>query len=176
MNQEEYKKASNEIFQLDIDQVQYLNILVEGSLQKNIRFDRPEDLREMIEVLKADIMQESYVDSVYFQGRGSTIELVSKGERYSYLNFKPTYKGLNKWLEERNLLERAKIMPEDISYIQVMKWDPDKKDMNIEEFVLQLEKRSDVLKITDQKQVEEILDNSAGWIRNPSGFALLQVW
>lgn len=170
---DEYKQASNEIFQLDVDQIQYLNILAEGSLQKNIRFDKPEDLREMIEVLKADIMEESYSDSVYFQGRGSTVELVGKGDRYSYLNFKPTYKGLNKWLEEKNLLERAKIMPEDISYIQVAKWEPDDEKLNGEELVPRLEKRSDVLKITDQKQVDEILNNSTGRTRNPSYTVIL---
>jgi ABC-2 type transport system permease protein len=160
---EEFKHASNEIFEVDVDEIKYMNMMAEGSIQKSMMFKSREELNEIIEVLKVDILEESYTDYVYYQGRGSMIELVTEGDRYIYLNLKPTYKGMHKWLEERDLLERVKLMPEDISSIQVVEADPDSEIGDIEGFLAQLETRSDVLRIADSKQIEEILNNAASW-------------
>ena len=57
----------------------------EGPMQKSIRINNSEDIREMIDLLKEDIIAESYADKIYFQSRGTHIELFLDREHQIYL-------------------------------------------------------------------------------------------
>ena len=70
-------------------------------MQKSIRINNSEDIREMIDLLKEDMIAESYADKVYFQGRGTHIELFLDREHQIYLNLQPNFTRVNQWLEER---------------------------------------------------------------------------
>ena len=118
---EEYKRATHEIFHLDGDQVDYLNITANGPLNKSVTIRNPEDVQEFITVFQDDVLGESYEDSVYYQDYGSSVEFFIGKDHFAYLNIKPTYKGIQQWLKERELLERTRVMPEDIASIQIVK-------------------------------------------------------
>lgn len=159
---EEYKRASNEIFKLKPDQVNHLTITSNGPGNKFVTFNHPQDIKGIFEVIQADILEESYADSQYFQDRGS-IEIHIQKDHYIYMSFKPSYLNLNKWLKDKGLLEKATMMPEDVSYIQVGKWNKeDLHQMDPEQIAEEFDKRPDVLKVSDKKQIDEIL-NKAGW-------------
>lgn len=159
----EYKQASNELFQVDVNDIQSINIMSEGPVQKSMRFNDPEDIKEMIALLKEDMIAEPYADMIYYQGRGSYIELFIDREHLINLNLKPNYTRVNTWLEERDLLDRVKVMPDEIDYIQVVKWEPGMEEvLDVERFLEQLKDRTDVIRITDAEQMKDVV-NHAGW-------------
>ena len=71
----EYKQTANELFQVNVNDIRSVNMSSEGPMQKSIRINNSEDIREMIDLLKEDMIEESYADKIYFQGRGIHIEL-----------------------------------------------------------------------------------------------------
>jgi ABC-2 type transport system permease protein len=158
---EEYKKASNEIFTIDPDQMKQLTISANGPAHKSISFSSKEELKELLEIIQEDILAESYADSSYFQGRGSHIEILVKKDHFVVLEFKPTYKKLSSWLEERDLLERARVSPEDLEQIQVAPWDGDLY-VDPQDIAQQLKNSAEVLAVSDPNQVGDLLD-SAGY-------------
>ncbi|MCM3584147.1 DUF6449 domain-containing protein [Mesobacillus maritimus] len=159
----EYKMASNEIFHIDADEVEYLNIIGNGPGKWTVPFRIEKDLKEIIELLRADILVESYEDQNYYSGRGSNIEIFLGKDHYVYLDFKPTYKGLEKWLKDRELLNQTTIVPEDISSIKIIEWDS--KEMTHPDLIEEkIENSTEVLEIKDIKQIKEVLTN-AGWGR-----------
>ena len=64
----EYKQTANELFQVDVNDIRSVHMRSEGPMQKSIRINNSEDIREMIDLLKEDMIAESYADKVYFQG------------------------------------------------------------------------------------------------------------
>ncbi|WP_404332679.1 DUF6449 domain-containing protein [Mesobacillus maritimus] len=166
---EEYKRATNEIFHLDVNQIKHLTIHGNAPGKSQVTFTNQTELQELIEVIQGDILAESYQDRTYFGGRGSTIELLVDKDHFVHLEFKPTYKGLMKWLETHELLDQAMVMPEDISKVLIAKWNEDDNSDESpihfpEQIAEDMETRSDVLNITDKDQIGELL-NSAGWGR-----------
>lgn len=171
-NSEEYKRASDEIFKVDPVDVKQLTITANGGINKYITFTKPAEIKEIVEAVRNDLLAESYQDREYFMDRGSMIEIQFGKENWIHFNFRPTFQGLTKWLNERDLLERVKVMPEDISYMQIVEWDSynHKVDDNGEwrifymdpnEIVKDMEKVPDLLKVTEKEQIKEILENAA---------------
>jgi ABC-2 type transport system permease protein len=166
---EEYKRASNEIFHLNVNQIKHLTIHGNAPGKSQVTFSDQNELQELIAVIRNDILAESYQDRHYFGGRGSTIEILVDKDHFVHLEFKPTYKGLTKWLETHELMEQAMVIPEDISKVQIAKWNEDDESDESpihfpEQIAEEMETRTDVLNITDKDQIQEIL-NSAGWGR-----------
>jgi ABC-2 type transport system permease protein len=166
---EEYKRATNEIFHLNIDEINQLTIHGNGPGKTHITFNDREELQELIKVIQSDILAESYQDRTYFGGRGSTIEIHMEKDHFVHLDFKPTYKGLTKWLETHELLDQAMVIPEDVSRVLIAEWKEeehayDSPEHYPEQVAEEMETRSDVLNVTETDQIGEIL-NKAGWGR-----------
>ena len=159
----EYKQTANELFQVDVNDIRSVYMRSEGPMQKSIRINNSEDIREMIDLLKEDMIAESYADKIYFQGRGTHIELFLDREHQIYLNLQPNFTRVNQWLEERDLLNSVKVTPDDIAYVQAVQWEPGMEEIwDGEAFLAQIKDRSDIVKITDSEQINEIT-NHAGW-------------
>jgi ABC-2 type transport system permease protein len=164
-NSEEYKRATNEIFHLSVEQIEHLTIHANGPGKRNITFNDRSELEELMKVLQSDVLAETYQDRNYFGGRVSTIEILVGKDHFVHLEFKPSYKGLTKWLEAHELLDQAMVMPEDIEKVQIAKWNKnDDADILPEQIAEEMETRSDVLNVTDKDQIGGIL-NSVGWGR-----------
>ena len=70
---------------------------------------------------------------------------------------------MNQWLEERDLLSSVKVTPDDIAYVQAVQWEPGMEEIwDVEALLAQIKDRTDVVKITDSEQINEIT-NQAGW-------------
>ena len=84
-------------------------------------------------------------------------------EHQIYLNLQPNFTRVNQWLEERDLLNSVKITPNDIAYVQAVQWEPGMEEIwDGAAFLAQIKDRSDIVKITDSEQINEIT-NHAGW-------------
>lgn len=166
---EEYKRATNEIFHLNVNQIKHLTIHGNAPGKSQVTFTNQTELQELIEIIQGDILSESYQDRAYFGGRGSTIEILVDKDHFVHLEVKPTYEGLTKWLETHELLDEAMVMPKDISKVLIAKWNKDDYSDESpihfpEQIAEEMETRADVLNITDKDQIGELL-NSAGWGR-----------
>ncbi|MBM4762760.1 DUF6449 domain-containing protein [Bacillus sp. B15-48] len=157
----EYKVASNEIFHIDVESVNHVSFRANGPGKRDVIIHDQEELKELIKVLQADNLNESHEDSVYFSGRGSMIEFFIGDNYYLYLHFKPTYNQLNQWLEERNLLKQTRVVPDDLSSIEIVKWDSIEFTHH-EDISGKIANSDEVMKITDKEQMDEVLNN-AGW-------------
>ena len=51
----EYKQTAIELFQVDVNDIRSVYMRSEGPMQKSIRINNSEDIREMIDLLKEDI-------------------------------------------------------------------------------------------------------------------------
>lgn len=168
---EEFKRATNEVFKVDPEELLQIQISANGPVEKSINITKMEDLKEMLEAIQKDILAESYVDREYFRERGSWIEIQFGKDRWIHMSFRPTFHELNKWLTEKGLIDQAKVVPEDVSYMQVVKWnamkmeDPDARFepsyIDPDYIVNEMEKVSDLLKVTDKEEIEELLSNTS---------------
>ncbi|WP_053363041.1 DUF6449 domain-containing protein [Bacillus sp. FJAT-27251] len=157
---EEYKKASNEIFSIEPEQMKHITISANGPVHKSISFSNREELKDLLQAIQEDVLTESYTDSRYFQGGGSHIEIMLNKDHYVVLEFKPTYKKLGSWLEERNLLERAKVTPEDLGQVLVALWDGG-SHVDPTDAAQRLKNTAKVLEVREPEQIRDLLETAS---------------
>ncbi|SEN22135.1 ABC-2 type transport system permease protein [Mesobacillus persicus] len=171
---EEYKRATNEIFHLNINHIDQITISANGPGKRNVTINDIDEIKELVQVLQGDILAESYQDQIYFSGRGPSIEVFLDKDHFAYFEFKPTYKGVTKWLEDREVLDQARVMPEDISSVQIAEWNEKDYEYDFpEQIVEKMENNSDVLKVIEKEEIGEILNNS-GWGRTHKYIVVLR--
>lgn len=160
----EYKKTSNEIFNLQNNKVEKITISAKGPFEKRVTIYEPDDVKQVLELLREDVMAESYEDSQYFQGSGSQIEFPMEKDQFMNMELRPSYHKLNAWLKEKELLDKARVTSDDISHVVVAKSDGF-NEYNSDENIKDIEARDDVLKITDKEKIDLSL-HQAGWNMN----------
>lgn len=158
---EEFKRNTKEIFEINEEKVETIKVRANGYVDKVATIVESKDIQEAIAALRADELAESYEDGTYFQNRGAGIEIHLGKDKYVHLDFKPSYTQFTNWLKEHDLLDRARVMSDDISHVVVMEGrysdyvDP-------AEVINDIESKGDFLKITDKEQIDMAL-NKAGW-------------
>ena len=157
----EYKLATNPIFKIKESEIKSVNIRAHGPLNKQITLSNPGEIKEALSSLREDVLAESYEDSLYYQNRGSTVEFYLGNDRFvAASEFKPIYKNLTKWLNEKGLLDRATVTREDFSQVLVFKGELTDLD-DYERMKQQIENSNITLKITDKAQMEELFNNAS---------------
>ena len=154
---EEYKRTTKEIFQVDENKANKISITANMPVGKNVVISNPEEIKEGIQALKADILNESYLDEMYYQGRGSSIDILIGDKRSIYFNFNPSYHQFSKWLNDKQLLNSATVTSTDIDHILVAKMAV-KDFIDPADIIKDVENQVDILKITDKKQIEQSLN------------------
>jgi ABC-2 type transport system permease protein len=159
---EEYKLNSNEIFNVNEKEVEQISISVNGPISKRVTISEPGDVKEVLGLLREDLLAESYEDSQYFQSGGSSIEFhMDTRDHFMNMEFKPSYLKFTEWLKNKELLDQARVTSDDISHVLVAKGDAfDWYDKEPE--IKEIEQSGDVLKFTDKEQIELSL-NHTGW-------------
>ncbi|UQD52131.1 multidrug ABC transporter permease [Bacillus methanolicus] len=160
---EEYKLATNELLRIDENEADKLTIMPKGSVNKSAVITDPADLKEAIKILKEEVLQESYEDISSNREAFSDIEILLKNNKRIHAEWKTSYQHFEDWLRNKGLLENARIMPDEISHILVIKQKdfPNNSDMEVEDLFQKLERKGEALKITDKKQIEECLKNTS---------------
>ncbi|SFB07001.1 DUF6449 domain-containing protein [Bacillus sp. cl95] len=165
----EFKMMTKEIFEINEDKIETIKVRANGYVDKVATISEPEDIQEAIAALRADELAESYEDGAYFQNRGSSIEIHLGKDKFLHLDFKPSYVQFTNWLKEHDLLDRAKVMSDDISHVVVMERKySDYVDPDV--VINDIKANGDFLKITDKEQIDQAL-NKAGWNFYNSNYA-----
>ena len=161
LESKEYKLAANPLFKVKDSRIKTMNIRANGPSNKELVLSDPQEIKEAIHALREDVLAESYADSLYFQGRGSSIELALEGEGTVYAGeVKPVYLHFIRWLEEKQLLERTVITAEDISHVLVVKGETTNTD-SVDELKRELEGKNNSLNIKKNGQIKELLDQAS---------------
>jgi ABC-2 type transport system permease protein len=155
----EYKLSTNEIFKLKENKIKTIDIRTNGPMNKMVTISNPTEIKEAISILKADVLAETYEDSVYFQNGGSSMDFYL-GKDHQFFNFeiKPTYLKFSEWLKEKNLFDQAKITADDLSHVVVAKVESTDRD-DPKKIIRDVEKSGISLDVTDKKQIELLLNN-----------------
>ncbi|WP_249365699.1 DUF6449 domain-containing protein [Cytobacillus citreus] len=165
---DEYKRTTNEIFNVNVDQIEKITIRPVEPISKKAVIVDPEDLKEMLSILKEEINRATYEETQDFNGPNSIIEIMQRNDKNISMEWRVSYKQLEQWLSEKGLLENARVNASDISKIYVAR--KDDLELNFaggysyEEVFDEMESHSNTLKITDKNKIETILQNANSYI------------
>jgi ABC-2 type transport system permease protein len=120
----EYKKMYNVILNIDynssIDKISINPIFA----NKNVTITNPKEIKEAIEILKNDVLNETYKDIMAEDDVWANIIIsssdVKKIQRID-LSWKKSYKGFENWLKQKGYYTKARTMPEDVDYALIEK-------------------------------------------------------
>lgn len=166
----EYKMSCYDIFDLDINHINYINIDPELDNRFNgIKIIDPKEIRDMLNAIKKDILDETYEESIDNKSPWARIkiypdDLKSIEKDYIYISWEKHYTHLSSWLKSNGYYEKSRVMPKDIDYILIGK--PSEKLKNSNSYSsselekeLQENKNKERLEIKDKEQIEEVLIN-----------------
>lgn len=155
----DYKFAVMPIFKVPEEKIKTVNIRANGPLNKQVTLSDPEEIKEALSTLRADILAESYEDSLYFQDRGSTVEFLLNNKHYvEPVDFKPIYRNLSHWLKKKELLDRAAVTADDFSHVLVVKSDTTNHDVSENALKQELEGKENSVDIKNKRQIGELLN------------------
>ncbi|PLR84326.1 DUF6449 domain-containing protein [Bacillus sp. V33-4] len=157
----EYKNASNEIFLVDTEEVDKITITPRGMRTKNAVIADSKDIKEAITILKEDAKLETYEQMNHFAYINSDVELLLDNDKRIFFEWKRSYKQFEQWLDDKNLLAEASLLPEDINYILVA----DKQDLVPDPYIAfddhtllkKLEEEGKVLKIENKDEISSMI-------------------
>ncbi|WP_026477841.1 DUF6449 domain-containing protein [Alkaliphilus transvaalensis] len=125
----------------------------------------PVEIQEAIEIIKQEIRNADYDDLYDMREPWAYLDLMLEDDQYSNsyrrnINFlrAPWHKNFEKfeaWLQEKGYLERARVMPEEISYVLVEEIESGEDFHNI--YTVEFIETDKSLKVIDKEEIEEIL-------------------
>lgn len=168
-NSEEYKKSYHAIFNLDLSKVDYIEINPDYHMNRNVKIINDKEIKELMEVIKEDIQDETYEEYNSNIAPWATITFISRENNgdsmyqdYSvHVSWKKSYDKVSDWLKEKGYYEKARVMPDDIDYIIVEKINDDKKLERIHERIALGGDRhgSNKVEIRNEEKIEYLLNN-----------------
>ena len=145
-------------------------------MDKRLMLSDPAEIKEVIDILKKEIENESYDSYFYQRGSRSTIEMKVAEQEYLYADLKNSYKELKDWLENKDLLKQAMITPDDVDYILVTNGsikEEQHKELFEQEIFEMVEGDPNTVKITDKKEIEVAFENAGfGWFNEEPYLAI----
>ncbi len=163
---DEYKKATNEIYQVIAEETTKITITPSGPVNKRATITDPIDLQEAIEILTEEVDSASFENSRVHTEPYAYIKIFYSDSKKAYMHWDPSYTKFEKWLQEKSLLNAARITGDDISYALAIK--AEDIDINYaggysyDEIFTKMSENSSTVKIADKKQIESIIKNATG--------------
>ncbi|MEQ8176236.1 MAG: DUF6449 domain-containing protein [Syntrophomonadaceae bacterium] len=155
-----YKLAHNPILHVDIKQVKMVEIATMG-ISRSVRLVDEQKISEAIAALQTDVMNRTYEDTVAGKPGWASISIFLPDDRQVGLEWAKSFVNFEAWLKKNGEYEKARLMPEDIQYILVVKGSADEDWTRTikanSQYLLELEKRPGCLKITDPQSIETCL-------------------
>ncbi|MEC1719505.1 DUF6449 domain-containing protein [Schinkia azotoformans] len=119
---QEYRYSNNELLRLKEEiQVDKISLNTNYLSYKKFNTVDPKQIEEIINALKSDMLQEPYEDIVTERETWGEIELLLENNQRLYVPWKKSYHQFDNWLKENNLLEQARVVPEDLMFVAVIK-------------------------------------------------------
>lgn len=161
----EYKNHSYYILEPHNKNMRYVTeVQIDAMYKKSepITIKDPNKIESLKEAIRTSIQNQTYEDTKSRQQSWSSIDFMDEnGQIVDSIPFEKSYKGVEKWLKQEKMFENARIMPEDVSNVVVLK--------NKDHETLQpswinnpsiLTKRKGVLTIKDSKQIDYFLSHT----------------
>lgn len=163
----EYKEATNQIFQLADDTVETITLETFSMVNRRIVISDPVQLQEAIALLKEDIYAMTFDEKRRESQLGSHVTIVTADRNMINLSLKQTYDKFIHWLDEKGLTEAAMVTANDFSRVRIVKVEDlgldIKNGVNYEEVAEKVDQASHALEITEKEQIEVMLKLSNDW-------------
>lgn len=164
MESKEYKK--NYYFLLrdkGVSPVRQVTMRKADSGEETVVLTEPKQVESFLTALKADLQNESVDSMLGNVGVWGDIELLQSDGDILHVTWKKSYMNVEQWLKQQRLLSKARLTAEDVDYAIVV------KNKNIEgkpltadpRFIQRLSARTDVVRITDKRKIDECLRQSS---------------
>ncbi len=127
----EYKQMKYSTL-FDIDEKQIDQLSIQGSRGKGLTLVNPDECRELIEILRQEVLASSYEEmtsplqwgAILMEAQNNQLseEEIYHGYQRSGVflgTFVKTYDRLEQWLTQKGYIHKVRLMPEEIEYIQV---------------------------------------------------------
>ncbi|MEJ9305583.1 DUF6449 domain-containing protein [Priestia megaterium] len=161
----EYKKHSFYILEPDNKNMRYVKEVQINAMYKSgepIVIKDPNKIEDLKQAIRKSIQNQTYEDTQSNQQSWSSIDFMDgNGRSVDSIPFEKSYKEVEKWLKHEKMFEDARVMPEDVSNIVVLK----NKDHEIlhnawVDTPSILTKRKGALTIKDSKQINYFLSHT----------------
>jgi ABC-2 type transport system permease protein len=151
----EYKKMHWDILNINHTSVDKIRISPDFS-SKELSLTDPTDIKEAVEILKNEKLDETYEQMQDERAEWATIDILLNNDERVHFSWKKHHLEFEKWLTKKGYLKNARVMPKDIDYIVVEK--KDKVNRSNDETAVEIEtvKR---LEIHDKEKIEICLRN-----------------
>ncbi|WP_442594037.1 DUF6449 domain-containing protein [Neobacillus sp. D3-1R] len=141
-----------------------------GPVSDSVVLTDPEEMNELVEILKDEMLNESASTMVNTNEQESWayLEIFASPNVHFQVDWKKSYQKVEAWLKEKELLDHARLTSKSISKIIVAKNDQKLTEMEMKGYVdrtAYLEKLENKIVITDPAQMDEIL-KKANWYEN----------
>ncbi|WP_427340171.1 hypothetical protein [Caloranaerobacter sp. DY30410] len=170
----EYKIINNSIFRIDPNKIQIIKI---NPMYSNeiVTISNKNEIKEFIEAVKADILEESYEEMTAKQEPWAYIDVeyidnVKPHESMIVPEWKKSYKNLENWLKQKGYYEKARITPNDIKYAIVKNIKEVENIDNIYDFESIKGKK---IEIKDKEKIEKLLRTCRNFSLNNKQYAVV---
>jgi ABC-2 type transport system permease protein len=157
----EYKESTNRILTIDSENADKLTITARGPHNKQVSITASDLLKEGIDVLKKEVLDESYESMIDPSETLYEMELLLSNDRRVYMEWKPSYKNFKEWLIDNGLFNQVKVTADDVSKILVFKREDHQAvsglEVDFHESISKLEEEGKAMTITSDQQVEDLL-------------------
>ncbi|MCA1056114.1 DUF6449 domain-containing protein [Rossellomorea aquimaris] len=157
----EYKEASNDIFQINEDQIDKLTLHKEFAAGRTLSIVDPEDIKEAIGILKQEIYNETFKDQNRLNSY--SIEVLLSNNKRTSISVRNSYDEFEKWLRAKGYLEKIKTTSDDIDWIYILDKNDHIRELNKGKYpgdiFPELKKQGTGLEIKDKDKVEEVIEN-----------------
>ncbi|RIW38459.1 multidrug ABC transporter permease [Bacillus salacetis] len=158
----EYKQSKHQILSIDADSADKLTITARGPLDKQVTITDRTLLAEGIDVLKDEILEESYESMTDPSETLYDIELLLSNDKRVYVEWKPSYGSFQDWLIDKDLFNRVEVTAADVSKVVVFERDDYHSSTGMEwdsqEIIKKLEREGKTMTITSDQQIGDLLD------------------
>lgn len=163
----EHKKYYNNLYKplfvVEEQKIDKITINTVNSINKRILITNPDEIKEVVKMLKEDVFDETYEEITDNILPWSNIEFLQSDNKRYIIYFRKSFEKFEEWLKERGYYENSRIMPNDISYVRVYKVSDLQKsnndDIEIEKPTIDYRNQENIkkLEIIDKDKIEYLL-------------------
>lgn len=118
---QEYRYSNNELLRLKEEiKIDKIAVNSHSVISKKFNTVEPQQIEEITNALKSDMLEEPYKDIVTEREPWGEIEILLENNQRLYVPWKKSYHQFDKWLKENNLLDQARVVPEDLMFAAVI--------------------------------------------------------
>lgn len=133
--------------------------------ERRVTITEREDIEEFHQLIQSDIKNETFEEIQDYRSWWTEISYEFSNNQYLQFSWKKSYTEIENWLEEKGLIEQARVTEDDLSHIYVLKNERKRDIYDVvygTEYGNDLSRREGAVKIEDPSQLNEILRIAGG--------------